>query len=153
MRWRNQAVLSRRRSRRSSLLSSRSRTFSDGGAYDAGTNTLTWPDTTALSKVSYTFNDPYRAHAMNTTAGGFAFSGTVTQPFTDGGTGALRGDANGDNQVNVKDALAILMHVTGKKLLTGQALANADANQDGKVNVQDALAILYYVTHGNVWKS
>ena len=65
--------------------------------------------------------------------------GKVTPPVT----GRL-GDANGDDTINTGDAVAILKHCSGAKLLEGQNLVNADYNEDTKVNTGDAVGILRY---------
>lgn len=54
------------------------------------------------------------------------------------------GDADGSGDVNSSDALAVLMHSIGQKLLTGDSLIAADVNGDGNINSSDALEILFY---------
>jgi hypothetical protein len=52
------------------------------------------------------------------------------------------GDVNGDGEVTVLDALAVLAHVTGRSLPPEyHVLPNGDANGDGQVTAVDALVI------------
>ena len=55
-------------------------------------------------------------------------------------------DVNADTKVNSSDALLVLQHATGIKMLTGKNLKNADTNGDAKVNSTDALIILQIAT-------
>ena len=55
-------------------------------------------------------------------------------------------DLNSDDKVNSSDALLILQHATGIKILADDKLKNADANGDAKVNSSDALLILQMAT-------
>lgn len=54
------------------------------------------------------------------------------------------GDVNNDKNINATDALLVLQHTVGKKLLTGNALIAADVTKDDAVNATDALSILRY---------
>lgn len=54
------------------------------------------------------------------------------------------GDLSGDGLINSADAMLILNHVVGNKVLTAQQLALADVNKDGAVNVADAIRILRF---------
>jgi lysophospholipase L1-like esterase len=52
----------------------------------------------------------------------------------------LLGDANGDEKVNLRDAIMVLQAANGKDVaIDGEA---ADVTDDGKVNLQDAIRIL-----------
>ena len=57
----------------------------------------------------------------------------------------LIGDADGNGKVNVNDAVAILKHIVGNSILTGNNLLAADADANGSVNVNDAVAVLKYI--------
>ena len=57
----------------------------------------------------------------------------------------LIGDADGNGKVNVNDAVAILKHIVGNSILTGNTLLAADADANGSVNVNDAVAVLKYI--------
>lgn len=55
----------------------------------------------------------------------------------------VKGDNNGDGQINSSDALAVLQHSVQSKVIEDDCLANAsDLNHDGQINSSDALAIL-----------
>ncbi len=60
------------------------------------------------------------------------------------GTRKLVGDVNGDGQVTVKDAIAILRHNAEVELLTGSQIIAGDLNGDGTVNPKDAILLLQY---------
>ena len=55
-------------------------------------------------------------------------------------------DINGDKSVTSKDALLILQHATGLKMLKGTSLANADLHGSGTVFSDDALLVLQLAT-------
>lgn len=57
----------------------------------------------------------------------------------------LRGDADGDGQVNIKDCISILNHVVGRNKISKNLITSADANRDGQVNIKDSIDILNYV--------
>ena len=57
----------------------------------------------------------------------------------------IMGDVNGDETVDVKDAVAVLDHVAEKNILTEAAQAAADVNYDETVDVRDAVRILDFV--------
>ena len=52
------------------------------------------------------------------------------------------GDVNNDGKINSSDALLVLEHSVGKKILTASQFTAADLNSNGKVNSDDALIIL-----------
>lgn len=54
------------------------------------------------------------------------------------------GDINGDTAINIQDAVELLQHCVGSKVLTGRALLAADANKDNAVNIQDAVVLLQH---------
>lgn len=65
--------------------------------------------------------------------------------FTPTAAGGLKlGDANGDGDVNVKDAIMVLRHNAEIDLLTDAQFTAADVNCDGYVNPKDAIEILRY---------
>jgi len=59
-------------------------------------------------------------------------------------TSGIKGDASGDGQVTVVDALFVAQYTVGLRTLTSQQLAAADVNGDGQVTVVDALFIAQY---------
>ena len=58
----------------------------------------------------------------------------------------VKGDANGDSKMNVRDAANIAKYASRNKL--DLLPKNADFNGDGKVNVRDAAAIAKYMATG-----
>lgn len=67
-------------------------------------------------------------------------AGTVTPPTPS----YVKGDATGNNSIDVFDAVAVLQHVAagGSGTLTGANLAAADYTENGTIDVFDAVAIL-----------
>ena len=69
--------------------------------------------------------------------------------FGDSGfTGGILGDADGDGEVTIFDALEIALYIAGKtSALDGDAsrLAAADVDKDGEVTIFDALEIALYI--------
>ncbi|HET6233170.1 MAG TPA: invasin domain 3-containing protein [Longimicrobiaceae bacterium] len=57
---------------------------------------------------------------------------------------ALWGDVNGDGQVTLLDALAVIARVVGKELPAGYSLPVADVDGNGRVTAMDALVIAGY---------
>ena len=55
------------------------------------------------------------------------------------------GDANGDNEVDVLDAVKILKCIVGNDSFVDAQERAADANEDGSVDVTDAVTILKYI--------
>ena len=52
------------------------------------------------------------------------------------------GDVDGDGDVTVSDAMAIMDHLAGTSKLDEDALRRADVNGDGKVSYLDAMRIM-----------
>lgn len=65
-------------------------------------------------------------------------NGTVT----DSKVIVVKGDVNGDSEINVIDASAIVNYFLGRSTLTGAYLLASDVNVDTEVNVIDASAII-----------
>ena len=63
---------------------------------------------------------------------------TQTQP-TEPTTPAIRGDANGDDAVNMKDVLAMRKYLAG--MTVSLDTSAADVNNDGAVNMKDVLLV------------
>ena len=59
--------------------------------------------------------------------------------------GGVKGDINGDGNVNLVDLMQCLNHVGRKELLEGEALEAADINEDGIVNLVELMRLLNYV--------
>ena len=65
--------------------------------------------------------------------------------FTSAAAGYVRGDVNGDGNVNVTD-VTTLIH----QLLTGATSpASADCNQDGRINITDVTGLIDYILKGS----
>ena len=65
--------------------------------------------------------------------------------FTTAAAGYVRGDVNGDSNVNVTDATTLI-----HQLLTGATSpASADCNQDGLVNITDVTALVELILNAN----
>ena len=56
------------------------------------------------------------------------------------------GDIDGDNDVDMRDALLLFQHVSGQNELTDAELENADVVEDGVINVKDALKLYQYAS-------
>ncbi len=59
--------------------------------------------------------------------------------------GIVYGDVNGDEEVNVSDAILVLRHIAALTTLDQAQLEAADVNSDGCVDVADAILILRYI--------
>ena len=73
--------------------------------------------------------------------GGLSNSGYFTAK-----NAGLRGDVNGDNDVNISDVTALI-----DLLLGGGTISNseADCNQDGHVSISDVTVLIDYLLSGN----
>lgn len=58
----------------------------------------------------------------------------------------VAGDINGDDVVNMSDALLLFAHVSGQKDLSESELENADVVEDGVINVKDALKLYQFAS-------
>lgn len=90
----------------------------------------------SLTKDNYRVYVVGEGSPFNTASPTASFS--YYQPYT-------LGDANGDNVVNVNDAVKILKCIVGNDSFTGSQELAADANEDAVVNVNDAVTILKYI--------
>ena len=54
----------------------------------------------------------------------------------------IRGDVNGDKDVDIEDANAVINHVNGVSALSIKQIAAADANRDNVIDIEDATTIL-----------
>ena len=59
----------------------------------------------------------------------------------------LRGDANGDGEVNMSDANSITNYILNRPDASFKEIA-ADANEDGKINMSDVMYIVNYALNG-----
>lgn len=69
--------------------------------------------------------------------------------FADGADGFDKGDANGDNSVDVSDAVVVIdkFHHPSNDI---NCPLNADANGDGVIDVSDAVVIIAIFHYGSV---
>lgn len=74
--------------------------------------------------------------------------GVVTPPEPDKG---MRGDADLNGEINIKDATLIQKYIANSADLTGQALKNADADLNGEVNVRDATTVQKFAAGSIKW--
>lgn len=74
--------------------------------------------------------------------------GSVTPPDPDKG---MRGDADLNGEVNIKDATLIQKYAAKSVDLADQALKNADADENGEVNVRDATTVQKFVAGSVKW--
>lgn len=65
---------------------------------------------------------------------------TYSRPF-------LRGDANGDNKIDMSDVTSIVNHILGIPSSTFNKTA-ADANYDGEISMPDVMIIIQYILNG-----
>ncbi|MBQ1977309.1 MAG: hypothetical protein II225_01025, partial [Ruminococcus sp.] len=73
----------------------------------------------------------------------YMYDGGEIDPPTPG-DGALLGDVDSNNKVNVRDATAVQKHLAGMEVATFNEDV-ADADESGKINVKDATAIQKFV--------
>lgn len=73
--------------------------------------------------------------ALTIAVGCMVFSSAVSGKY---------GDLNNDGKVNSSDALDVLKHSVGSKLLTGDNLVLGDVNADSFINSADALLVLQF---------
>ena len=59
----------------------------------------------------------------------------------------IKGDANGDGQVNISDAVLLVNNVLGSSD-NGLIVANCDMNSDGYLNVSDVALIVKMIMEG-----
>ena len=59
--------------------------------------------------------------------------------------GGIKGDVNGDDKVDAKDATRIAQYITGTRPFTEKEKKLADVNGDGKVDAKDRTKIQQYI--------
>ncbi|HET6232838.1 MAG TPA: invasin domain 3-containing protein [Longimicrobiaceae bacterium] len=82
--------------------------------------------------------------AAQTAAGQPATSPASAATAQSNAAPAIWGDVNGDGQVTLLDALAVIANVVGKQLPAGYTVAGADVDGNGQVSAMDALVIAGY---------
>ncbi len=96
----------------------------------------------SIAAGTYTVNASAAGFATNTTAGvAVTAAATTTVNFALAPAAGVLGDASGDGQVTIVDALFIAQLTVGLRTLTPAQLAQADVNHDTRVDITDALFI------------
>ena len=105
-----------------------------------------WQQNLTGSLAGLTPDTQYKFYGYVTTASGITINGLV-QTFTTSAapTTGKPGDITGTGSINIFDLVALLDHLNGDTILTGDALIAADANGDGVVNIFDLVAILDHI--------
>lgn len=105
----------------------------------AGTASSSSTSSTATSTtVKFTVDS-----VQNKAGDAFTVSGAeATVSISD--KGHTLGDVNGDGEINLVDALYVVMAYNGTKTLTSAEQTAADVNKDGKVTLADARKIIQY---------
>lgn len=86
------------------------------------------------------YNSSYTDKTYGRPDGGTASPGYLT--------GIIMGDANGDGNITITDAVAVVDYILGNPSETF-FFGAADVNGDGKVNITDAVAIVDIILNGN----
>lgn len=60
---------------------------------------------------------------------------------------ALRGDVNGDSNINISDVTALIDYILSSNA-TGVNINAADCNQDGNINISDVTSLIDYILSG-----
>lgn len=82
------------------------------------------------------------ALAVTLTAGtAIPFNNFITNAANTARQNFIRGDVNGDKEVDVEDANAVINHVNGVSALSIKQIAAADANRDNLIDIEDATTI------------
>lgn len=74
-----------------------------------------------------------------------ATSATDPNPSNPPSGVSLKGDADCDSVVNIKDATKIQKHLASLETLSEQGLANADTDADGNITIKDATTIQKHI--------
>lgn len=110
-------------------------------ALSTGTNTFTITVTAENGTTNaYTLTVIRKPGGSN--GGGAA---ETTGDSSSAGQDWIRGDANGDGQISIADAVRIKNYLLGTRSLDGSEALAADANSDGQVTIADAVRIKNYL--------
>jgi phosphodiesterase/alkaline phosphatase D-like protein len=113
------------------------------GSFPTLSDTLMLTDSMGRASSVLTLGDSAGTYVVTA-----RIAGATDVVFT--ATGILiRGDANGDNTVDVADITRVIDHVSGRTLLTGVALKRADISGDGAVDQVDLDLMLSDLLAGN----
>lgn len=98
-------------------------------------------DSSSLQNPSHTYDNP-GTYTVILSAGNACGSDEETQSaFVTVSPCALRGDVNGDGDVDILDILTTANHILGIEILEGEALWAADCNGDNDIDLLDLLSI------------
>ena len=75
--------------------------------------------------------------------------GTSNPGYFTAKNAGLRGDVNGDNNVNISDVTTLIDYLLSGNA-SGISLSGADCNQDGSINISDVTALIDYLL-SNHW--
>ncbi|MBP1535957.1 MAG: hypothetical protein IK999_17830 [Ruminococcus sp.] len=75
----------------------------------------------------------------------FAKSNGIKSTYTEADPEYIKGDANGDNEINVTDIAMIAAHIKGIKPLVDVRFIASDVNGDGMLNVTDIALIASHI--------
>lgn len=89
-------------------------------------------------------SEDYNIFAVRTDGTVWNING-VPKQVLDLSTKVIKGDVDGDNEVNIQDLRTILRAVCDKEVLTETQKLSADVNEDGQVDIQDLRKILRFV--------
>ena len=89
-------------------------------------------------------SEDYNIFAVRTDGTVWNING-VPKQILDLSTKVIKGDVDGDNEVNIQDLRTILRAVCDKEVLTETQKLSADVNEDGQVDIQDLRKVLRFV--------
>ena len=112
--------------------------FRNTGGCDEHMYLFDFVDVSLTGGVSYYLRTKVLAGAEVRTWGGDRLYFTQEEGDCEG----IRGDPTGDGGINVLDVLAVVNHILGVEILTGDAFCRGDCDADGDINVLDALGIV-----------
>ncbi len=110
--------------------------------------TTTTTSTTVTTQTSISETTTVSTDISETTADTSTQTTTATTTTTTEPNKTPQGDANGDGEVNVRDASTIARFLAEKR--AGELPLSADFNGDGEVNVRDAAAIAKALAKGEL---
>lgn len=124
--------------------------------YDVSVDGVNWIYTASAQEVTFDNLTPSTLYAVRyrhpqSTYGDMGIPGDATYVITSVSEEAppapsyIKGDADLSGALNTVDAKAILRHIAGANVLTGDNLAAADYNGDGEVNTSDVRELLKYI--------
>ncbi|MBQ7265348.1 MAG: leucine-rich repeat protein [Firmicutes bacterium] len=106
---------------------------------------------TAIPEEDYCFNGWYSDEELISTDLVYSFTATkdieITPRFTNvKSTNIIKGDLNGDESIDSKDAVIILNYSSGSIELSDDAILAGDVNDDEVIDARDAVLVLQFVS-------